>query len=176
LSEASAGLSAAVLISGGGSNLGAFIDATESGELPLNLCVVLSNKTEAAGLDRARHAGLNVECIRHQDFPERSLFDAALVETLEQYRPDLIILAGFMRILTPTFVDRFAGRILNIHPSYCQNIRGWTRINARLMPAINGMAAPFISSRGNWIVARQLSRAGCQYWRKIALLIWQREC
>lgn len=117
MSEASAGLSAAVLISGGGSNLGAFIDATESGELPLNLCVVLSNKPEAAGLDRARNAGLNVECIRHQDFPERSLFDAALVETLEQYRPDLIILAGFMRILTPTFVDRFAGRILNIHPS-----------------------------------------------------------
>jgi len=117
LSEASAGLSGAVLISGGGSNLQAFIDATSNGELPLTLCVVLSNKPEAAGLDRARKAGIDVASIRHQDFPERSLFDAALVETLDKYQPDLIILAGFMRILTPTFVDHFAGRILNIHPS-----------------------------------------------------------
>jgi phosphoribosylglycinamide formyltransferase-1 len=117
LNEPSADLSAAVLVSGGGSNLQAFIDATASGELPLNLCVVLSNKPTAGGLDRAREAGISVECIAHQDFPERSLFDAALVETLDTYQPDLIILAGFMRILTTTFVDRFAGRIMNIHPS-----------------------------------------------------------
>ena len=117
MSEAHAELSAAVLISGGGSNLQAFIDATESGELPLRLCVVLSNKSAAAGLDRARKAGISVECIAHQDFPERALFDAALVETLAKYDPDIIILAGFMRILTTTFVDHFAGRILNIHPS-----------------------------------------------------------
>jgi phosphoribosylglycinamide formyltransferase-1 len=117
LSEASADLSAAVLISGGGSNLQAFIDATASGELPLNLCVVLSNKPTAAGLVRARKAGISVECVAHQDYPQRALFDAALVETLDKYQPDLIILAGFMRILTTTFVDHFAGRILNIHPS-----------------------------------------------------------
>ena len=117
MSEPHAELSAAVLISGGGSNLQAFIDATGSGELPLHLCVVLSNKSAAAGLDRARKAGISVECIAHQDFPERALFDAALVETLAKYDPDIIILAGFMRILTTTFVDHFAGRILNIHPS-----------------------------------------------------------
>ena len=117
MSEPHAELSAAVLISGGGSNLQAFIDATTSGELPLRLCVVLSNKSAAAGLDRARKAGISVECIAHQDFPERALFDAALVETLAKYDPDIIILAGFMRILTTTFVDHFAGRILNIHPS-----------------------------------------------------------
>ena len=117
MSEPHGELSAAVLISGGGSNLQAFIDATGSGELPLHLCVVLSNKSAAAGLDRARKAGISVECIAHQDFPERALFDAALVETLAKYDPDIIILAGFMRILTTTFVDHFAGRILNIHPS-----------------------------------------------------------
>ncbi len=117
MKEPSADLSAAILVSGGGSNLQAFIDATASGELPLNLCVVLSNKPTAGGLDRAREAGISVECIAHQDFPERSLFDAALVETLDAYQPDLIILAGFMRILTTTFVDHFAGRIMNIHPS-----------------------------------------------------------
>ena len=117
MNEPSADLSAAVLVSGGGSNLQAFIDASASGELPLNLCVVLSNKPTAGGLDRAREAGISAECIAHQDFPERSLFDAALVETLDKYQPDLIILAGFMRILTTTFVDHFAGRIMNIHPS-----------------------------------------------------------
>jgi len=117
LNEVSADFSAAVLISGSGSNLQALIDAVEGGELPLNICVVLSNQPAAAGLDRARHAGISAECIAHQDFPERSLFDAALVETLTKYEPDLIILAGFMRILTPLFIDHYAGRIVNIHPS-----------------------------------------------------------
>lgn len=117
MNEPSADLSAAVLISGGGSNLQAFIDATGSGELPLNLCVVISNKPAAAGLERARKAGISVECIAHQDFTDRSAFDAALVETLDKYQPDLVILAGFMRILTTTFVAHFAGRIMNIHPS-----------------------------------------------------------
>ena len=117
MNEPSADLSAAVLISGGGSNLQAIIDATARGKLPLDLRVVLSNKPTAAGLDRARKTGISVECIAHQEFAERSLYDAALVETLEKYQPDLVILAGFMRILTTTFVDHFAGRIMNIHPS-----------------------------------------------------------
>lgn len=109
--------SAAVLISGGGTNLQAFIDATQSGQLDLNLAVVLSNKPAAAGLDRARKAGISVACVEHKDYPVREEFDAALVTALDQYAPDLIILAGFMRILTPVFIDHYAGRILNIHPS-----------------------------------------------------------
>jgi len=117
LSEAPADLSAAVLISGSGSNLQALIDATASGELPMKISVVISNKPAASGLDRARRAGISVEYIAHRDYAERSLFDSALVETLDKYQPDLVILAGFMRILTTTFVDHFAGRILNIHPS-----------------------------------------------------------
>ena len=108
---------AAVLISGGGTNLQAFIDNIAAGELDLEICVVLSNKPGVAGLERASKAGIPVECVEHRDFPEREAFDAALVETLDRYSPDLVILAGFMRILTPVFIDHFAGRIMNIHPS-----------------------------------------------------------
>ncbi len=109
--------SAAVLISGSGTNLQALIDETVSGTLDLELSVVLSNRPDAAGLERARNAGISIECLRHQDYPARAQFDAALVETLDKYAPDLVILAGFMRILTGTFVDHFSGRVLNIHPS-----------------------------------------------------------
>jgi phosphoribosylglycinamide formyltransferase-1 len=108
---------AAVLISGSGTNLQAFIDRTQSGELELDLCVVLSNKPDAAGLERARNAGIAVECLEHRNYPARENFDAALVATLDRYHPDLVILAGFMRVLTPVFIDHFAGAILNIHPS-----------------------------------------------------------
>ncbi len=108
---------AAVLISGSGTNLQAFIDRTQAGELDLDLCLVLSNKPDAAGLERARNAGIEVECVEHRDYPAREDFDAALVATLDRYHPDLVILAGFMRILTPVFIDHFAGAILNIHPS-----------------------------------------------------------
>jgi len=115
---------AAVLISGSGTNLQAFIDATHAGELELDLKVVLSNKPAAAGLERAQKAGISTECIQHSNFPERTQFDAALVSVLDRYEPDLIILAGFMRILTPVFIGHFAGRILNIHPSLLPKYRG----------------------------------------------------
>ena len=116
--------SAAVLISGSGTNLQAFIDATALGDLDLDLSVVLSNRPDAAGLDRARKAHISVECIRHHEYPDRTHFDAALVETLAKYQPDLVILAGFMRILTGTFVTHFSGRILNIHPSLLPRFPG----------------------------------------------------
>lgn len=109
--------SAAILISGSGTNLQSFIDKTGAGELDLDIAVVLSNKPGVAGLDRARKARIPVECVEHGGYPDRESFDAALKETLNRYSPDLIILAGFMRILTPVFIDHFAGRIFNIHPS-----------------------------------------------------------
>lgn len=108
---------AAVLISGSGTNLQAFIDQVESGELDIEICVVLSNRPGVPGLDRARKAHIPVEVTKHGDYADRESFDHALVETLEKYRPDVILLAGFMRILTPVFIDRYAGRIFNIHPS-----------------------------------------------------------
>ena len=116
--------SAAVLISGSGTNLQAIIDEVASGQLDLKLSVVLSNRPDAAGLERAKKAGISTACIRHREFPARELFDAALVETLDRYQPDLVILAGFMRILTGTFVKNFSGRVLNIHPSLLPKFPG----------------------------------------------------
>ncbi len=117
-------LPTAVLISGSGSNLQAIIDEVAAGRLDLDLAVVLSNQPSAYGLERARKAGIRTECIRHQDFAERAHYDAALVECLDRYQPELVILAGFMRILTATFVNRFKGRVLNIHPSLLPKFPG----------------------------------------------------
>jgi len=107
----------AVLISGSGTNLQSFIDRVAAGELDLELVVVLSNQPSAAGLERARKAGIPVECVDHRDYPVRENFDAALIRALDRYAPELVILAGFMRVLTPVFIRHFTGRVLNIHPS-----------------------------------------------------------
>ncbi len=109
--------SAAILISGSGTNLQSFIDKTGTGELDLDIAVVLSNKLGVAGLDRARKARIPIECVEHGEYLDRESFDAAVNDTLDRYSPDLIILAGFMRILTHVFIDHFAGMIFNIHPS-----------------------------------------------------------
>jgi phosphoribosylglycinamide formyltransferase 1 len=109
--------SAAVLISGGGTNLQSIIDASGRGEIALQIVVVVSNKGDARGLDRARAANIPTECIANQDFMHRQSFDQALIDVIDRYSPTLIILAGFMRILTPQFVAHYRGRILNIHPS-----------------------------------------------------------
>jgi phosphoribosylglycinamide formyltransferase-1 len=109
--------SAAVLISGGGSNLQALIDATQAETLEMSIAAVLSNVPDAYGLQRAEAAGIPTECVQNKDFPEREEFDAAVARVLDGYQPDLLILAGFMRILSAGFVNRFAGRIINIHPS-----------------------------------------------------------
>jgi len=107
----------AVLISGRGSNLQAFIDACGKGALPAEIRVVLSNNPDADGLQRAAAAGIPTLAINHRDFDSREAFDRAMVEALEPYDIDLLILAGFMRILTPVFIDEFTGRLMNIHPS-----------------------------------------------------------
>ena len=109
--------SAAVLISGSGTNLQSFINKMQSDELDLDIAVVLSNKPGAPGIERAKKARIPVECVEHGDYANRELFDAALNNTLDRYTPDLVILAGFMRILTPVFIEHFEGRVLNIHPS-----------------------------------------------------------
>ena len=107
----------AILISGRGSNMQAFIDACASGELNASIDLVLSNKPEAAGLAKAAEAGIATACVDHRQYDSREAFDAALVNTLQPLEPDLVILAGFMRILTPVFITPFAGKLLNIHPS-----------------------------------------------------------
>lgn len=116
--------SAAVLISGSGSNLQALIDATRVGRLALDIVVVAGNRPDAAGLARARRAGIATECVESADFKSRNAFDAALASVLQPYQPDFLLLAGFMRILTPGFVRRYTGRMLNIHPSLLPNYPG----------------------------------------------------
>jgi phosphoribosylglycinamide formyltransferase-1 len=107
----------AILISGSGTNLQAFIDAVEDGDLDLDLTLVFSNNPEAYGLERAEHAGIPTACIQHSDYPDRKSFDQAVIAELDRFKPDLLILAGFMRILSKPFVAHYAGKILNIHPA-----------------------------------------------------------
>ena len=108
---------AAVLISGGGSNLQSLIDHSTSGDLPLDIRIVISNRPGVRGLERAQSADISTLVIEHGAFDSREDFDNALAVCINRHKVDVIILAGFMRILTADFVQRFAGRILNIHPS-----------------------------------------------------------
>ncbi len=107
----------AILISGSGTNLQSFIDRVAAGELALDLCVVFSNKPDAYGLVRAEQAGIPTACIEHGDYPDRESFDRAVINKLDPLEPELLVLAGFMRILSPAFVNHYEGRILNIHPA-----------------------------------------------------------
>ncbi|WP_345551652.1 phosphoribosylglycinamide formyltransferase [Microbulbifer aestuariivivens] len=113
-----------VLISGSGTNLQSIIDSAAGENSPYAVCAVISNKAEAYGLTRAQTAGIATEVINHRDYPDREGFDSALIETIDQYQPDLVVLAGFMRILTPGFVRHYSGRLLNIHPSLLPKYQG----------------------------------------------------
>lgn len=114
----------AVLISGRGSNLQAILDQAASGELPAQIAAVISNRPGVAGLERARKAGVPALELDHKDFADRSDFEAALIELIDHQRPDLVILAGFMRVLTAGFTEHYRGRLLNIHPSLLPKFRG----------------------------------------------------
>lgn len=107
----------AVLISGSGSNLQAILDGCTSNSINADICVVLSNRENAFGLERAKKASVPTLVLDHSQFQSREDYDAALVAALSPYDPDLVILAGFMRILTPIFTEAFAGKLINIHPS-----------------------------------------------------------
>ncbi|HRE18081.1 MAG TPA: phosphoribosylglycinamide formyltransferase [Rhodocyclaceae bacterium] len=106
-----------ILISGRGSNMEALMRARDAGELPVNIVAVLSNRADARGLVTAEAAGIATQALDHKAYPDRAAFDAALAQAIDAYAPDLVVLAGFMRILTEGFVRHFDGRLLNIHPS-----------------------------------------------------------
>jgi phosphoribosylglycinamide formyltransferase-1 len=114
----------AILISGRGSNLQAFIDACATGELNARISIVISNNPDASGLLRAEQAGIPNLCIDHHNYTTREDFDRALVDALHPLEVDLVILAGFMRILTPVLIEPFLGRLMNIHPSLLPNYPG----------------------------------------------------
>ena len=113
-----------ILISGRGSNLRAIIDKTISGELPVDIRAVVSNRPGAAGLAHARLAGLETRVIDHTAYESREAFDQALQACIDSYQPGLVVLAGFMRILPPGFVNHYRGRMLNIHPSLLPEFPG----------------------------------------------------
>ena len=114
----------AVLISGGGSNLQALIDQGAAPGACYGIELVISNEPGAFGLERARRAGIPTRLVCHRDFIDRAAFEAGLDECLQAATPDLVCLAGFMRILTPAFVTRWQDRLLNIHPALLPSFRG----------------------------------------------------
>ena len=114
----------AVLISGGGSNLQSIINHIEQGHIDASIACVISNKPDAYGLVRAQDANIPTHVIEHKNYASREAFDQELVRTLAVYNSKLIILAGFMRVLSPTFINEYQGDILNIHPSLLPKYTG----------------------------------------------------
>lgn len=117
-------ISLVVLISGGGSNLQAIIDAIESNELDAEIKAVISNQENAFGLERASRANIQTCIIDHRQFASRESFDQAMIELIDPLKPDLIVLAGFMRILSNGFIDHYPHRLVNIHPSLLPKYKG----------------------------------------------------
>ncbi len=115
---------AAVLISGRGSNLGALIAAAADPDYPAEIALVLSNRADAQGLVTARAAGIPARAIPHRDFPDRPAHEAAIHAALTEAGIELVCLAGYLRVLTPFLVERWAGRMLNIHPSLLPALPG----------------------------------------------------
>jgi phosphoribosylglycinamide formyltransferase 1 len=109
-----------ILISGRGSNMEALVGA----RLPARIAAVISNQPQARGLETAKAGGITTAVVDHRAFPDRAAFDAALAAEIDRHRPDLVVLAGFMRILTAPFIERYRGRLVNIHPSLLPSFPG----------------------------------------------------
>ena len=126
----------AVLASGRGSNMEAIADACEAGSIEADLVLVASNEPDAPVLELARVRGLNHRCISHREFADRASFDAALAAELKEMSIDLVVLAGFMRILTDAFVGEYYGSLLNIHPSLLPSFRGLDGVGQALRAGV----------------------------------------
>ncbi len=113
-----------ILISGRGSNMEAILRAAAAEQWPAKIAAVISNKAGAGGLKTAEAAGIPAVTLEHRSFPDRDSFDRALAEAIDRFEPDLVVLAGFMRILTAAFVQHYHGRLLNIHPSLLPSFPG----------------------------------------------------
>jgi len=113
-----------ILISGRGSNMKSIVEAKNSGELDINIAAVISNRPDAAGLEYAEQQGIATCTIDHKTFDSRESFDTALADKIDSYNPSLVVLAGFMRILTAEFVEHYSERLINIHPSLLPKFKG----------------------------------------------------
>lgn len=138
-------LAVVILISGRGSNMQAIVTAHD----PLvEVRAVISNRADAAGLQFAQQQGIATEVLEHQNFSSREAFDQALMARIDEYTPDLLVLAGFMRILTPEFVTHYAGRLINIHPSLLPKYKG-LHTHARALAAgdsVHGATVHFVTA------------------------------
>lgn len=140
-------ISVVVLISGGGTNLQAIIDGKQNKQLAVNINAVISNRPDVKGLERAKQANIATEVIDHKGYAERTDFDQALMQAIDNYQPDLVVLAGFMRILTPEFVNHYLGRLINIHPSLLPKYPG-LHTHQRALDAgdnIHGVTVHFVT-------------------------------
>ncbi len=149
--------SIAVLISGNGSNLQALIDASHSSNYTVGL--VISNNPDAYGLERAVKAGIASRVINHREFVSREDFDLAMIAAIDAFNPQLIVLAGFMRILSPQFVQHYRGRVLNIHPSLLPAYPG-TNTHQRVLDAgehVHGVSVHFVTEEldGGPVIAQE---------------------
>ncbi|MCB1620751.1 MAG: phosphoribosylglycinamide formyltransferase [Thiothrix sp.] len=135
------------LISGSGSNLQTLMDACEHGQIQGEVVAVISNRAEVFGLERARRAGIPAQVLDHKTFPDRESFDRALQQQIDAHAPTLVVLAGFMRILTPAFVQHYQGRLLNIHPSLLPAYKG-THTHQRVLDdqgRLHGASVHFVT-------------------------------
>jgi phosphoribosylglycinamide formyltransferase 1 len=124
MAEAERPLSLVVLISGRGTNLKAILDAIDTGRLPAVVRAVISSRSDAAGLEYARRASIDTLALDAADYPVRGDYDRALRGLIDRFEPDMVVLAGFMRILSDDFVRHYRGRLINIHPSLLPALRG----------------------------------------------------
>jgi len=138
-----------VMISGSGSNLQAIIDSCNRGYIDAEITCVISNNPSAYGLERAASANINSIVINHKDYESRDRYDSELIKTLDNLNPDLIVLAGFMRILSEKLTDKFFGKIINIHPSLLPKYPGLNThqevINNN--DSIHGVSIHYVSSK-----------------------------
>jgi phosphoribosylglycinamide formyltransferase 1 len=137
----------AILISGRGSNMQVIAERAASGALAVDVCAVISDKPAAAGLEIARSLNIPTHALASAGFADRAAYDSALLELLARYQPKLIVLAGFMRILTPIFIGAYAGRILNVHPSLLPKYRGLHTHRRALEAgdAVHGVSVHFVT-------------------------------
>lgn len=151
-----------VLISGSGSNLQAILDACVTGQIRGRVSGVLSNRADAYGLVRAAAAGVPTATIANRDFSTREAFDAAMQRQIDAWRPDVVVLAGFMRILTPDFVRHYEGRLINIHPSLLPQYKG-LHTHRRVLATgdrLHGCSVHFVNAEldGGPVIARGVIR------------------
>ncbi|HEX3378899.1 MAG TPA: phosphoribosylglycinamide formyltransferase [Paraburkholderia sp.] len=138
-----------ILISGRGSNMEAIVRACASEGWPAQVAAVIANRPDAVGLAFAASHGIATAVVDHRQFPDRDSFDAALAEQIDAFTPDLVVLAGFMRVLTPRFVDHYSGRMLNVHPSLLPSFPGLKTHQQALDAGVrlHGASVHFVTSK-----------------------------